>query len=230
MADSTTAVTRFNGKATQPTPAAPAGRVMTAADLLTIAFRALPADEQEEAYARISELRIKRLEGTETPMARTIGALRRVADICGRPPTPADYKAVREELRAEGEELPPISRVIRQCGSWRRAKEALNLSETNSARRIEARFRYRRLNKIWRYTEETLRDTLQRCAAELGHVPQVSEFDWWRCRELELAAAEGNDALHLPSVTPYRKRWGTWEDALVALGCTPEEIQGRLER
>jgi hypothetical protein len=58
----------------------------------------------------------------------------------------------------------------------------------------------------------------------------VAEFEWWRERELELARAQGDDALHLPSPTPYRKRWETWEGALLHFGYTADEIAERLEQ
>lgn len=65
----------------------------------------------------------------------------------------------------------------RHFGSWRRAKEALALSEVTTARRIEARFRYRRVGKVWRFTEDTLRETLASCVEHYGRPPMVSEFE-----------------------------------------------------
>ena len=59
------------------------------------------------------------------------------------------------------------NQVICHFGSWRRAREALDLSATTTARKIEARFRARRLGKVWRYTEDTLRETLVRCGRAL---------------------------------------------------------------
>jgi hypothetical protein len=58
----------------------------------------------------------------------------------------------------------------------------------------------------------------------------VAEFEWWRDRELELARAEGNAALHLPSPSPYRRRWGSWEAALLHFGYTPDQVAERLEQ
>jgi hypothetical protein len=60
--------------------------------------------------------------------------------------------------------------------------------------------------------------------------PQVAEFEWWRQREPELAAAQGDDTLHLPSQSPYRKRWGSWEGALLHFGYSAAEIAERLEQ
>ena len=34
--------------------------------------------------------------------------------------------------------------------------------------------------------------------------------------------------LHLPSASPYRKRWGDWEAALLHFGYTPEQVAERL--
>lgn len=58
----------------------------------------------------------------------------------------------------------------------------------------------------------------------------MAEFEWWRDHELELARAEGNDALHLPSPNPYRRRWGSWEAALLYFGDTPDRVAERLEQ
>ncbi len=58
------------------------------------------------------------------------------------------------------------------------APRALDLSQATSARKIDARFRARRLGKVWRYTEDTLRETLARCVAHYGRPPQVAEFEW----------------------------------------------------
>lgn len=57
------------------------------------------------------------------------------------------------------------------------------------AQRAEARFRFRRVGKVWRYTEATLRETPEACVGHYGRPPVVAEFDWWRQRELALAQA-----------------------------------------
>jgi hypothetical protein len=154
--------------------------------------------------------------------------VRRVGDEVGHTPTVTEYRAAERRLRGTDEALEEASRVIRHFGFWRRIREALDLSETTSARKIDARFRARRLGKVWRYTDDTLRETLARCVTHYGRPPQVAEFDWWR--ERELARAQGDDALHLPSSTPYRRRWKRWEHALRACGYSPEEAATRLER
>lgn len=115
-------------------------------------------------------------------------------------------------------------------GTWREAKEALGFAETSTARQIEERFRQRRLGKIWRYSEATLEQALRAAADHYQRAPTVAEFDWWRLRELEKAIARGEDALHLPSVSPYRKRWRTWEGALLHFGYTLEEATERFEQ
>ncbi len=202
----------------------------TGPDLVLVAYAALDPDEQEEVFEALEEARRREEAGNESQTGRLIRFLVRAAEETGHEPTPDDYRTVRKQLLAHGEEIAPFGQVVRHFGSWRRAKEAATLSRDVSARRIEARFRSRRLGKVWRYTEEMLRETLDRCVDDLGHVPQVAEFDWWRQREFELARAQGNDALHLPSAGPYRRRWGSWEAALLRLGFSPDQVEERLER
>lgn len=151
----------------------------------------------------------------------------------GRIPTADDYARSVAELRAEGVEIAPRSQVIRHFDSWEGAKEALTMwqspSKMTTARRIEARFKARRMGKVWRYTPETLAATMAHCVADHGRPPRVAEYDWWRRQQLELAHATGDPFAHLPSANPYRKRWRTWDAALVALGYSPEWIAERLE-
>lgn len=196
--------------------------------LVAVAFGALAPEEQEEAFARISDIRLTRLAGEESETAIFIRSLRRVADVAGGELSPDLYRRVRRELVAAGEEIAEFNAVSRHFGSWRAAKEALGLSEVETPLKIEARFRSRLMGKVHRYREETLRETLERCARDLGHVPLVIEFEHWRQRELEMAKARGEE-LFLPSDSPYRRRWGTWEAALRHFGFEPEEIEARLE-
>jgi hypothetical protein len=193
-----------------------------------IAFKALTPDEQEEAYAKITDARVTRLAGDQSETARYIRSLRRVADVAGGELTPDIYRHLRRELIAAGEEVAEFNAVCRHFGSWRAAKEALGLAEVETPLKIEARFRARLIGKVHRYREETLRETLERCAADLGHAPLVIEFELWRQRELELAKARGEE-LFLPSDSPYRRRWGSWEAALLHFGFTPEAVAERLE-
>jgi len=199
-------------------------------DALLVLYEALPADEREDAFARLSERRLKELAGEESQTGQMIRSLQRVAEQVGHTPTVTEHREVERRLRGTEEAVIETSQVIKHFGSWRRVREALDLAETTSARKIDARFRDRRLGKVWSYTEKTLRETLERCVAYYGRPPQVSEFEWWRERELELARAQGDDALHLPSAGPYRRRWNSWEKALRACGYSPEEAATRLER
>jgi hypothetical protein len=198
------------------------------ADVLLIAFKALTPDEQEEAYAKITDARVTRLAGDDSEMARQLRSLRRVADVVEGELTPELYTRARRQLIAEGEEILDINVLRRFFGSWSRAKEALGLSDVATPLKIEARFRSKRVGKVHRYRDDTLREVIERCASDLGHVPLVIEFELWRQREHELAKARGEE-LHLPSDSPYRRRWGSWDNALLALGFAEEEVLARLE-
>jgi hypothetical protein len=203
---------------------------MTGPDLLVAAYVALGEGEQDEALERISRFHLERVTGEETETGRVLASLKRVAEHLGQTPNSATYRTAWRELRDSGVEVENLQTVISHFGSWRQAREALELSASQSPRKIADRFDRRRLDKVWRYTAETLAKVLAECVADIGHVPQVAEFEHWRRIKLDQARAQGDDALHLPSSGPYRRRWGNWEKALLALGYTPDQVAERLER
>jgi Homing endonuclease associated repeat len=195
----------------------------TGAQLVAMAFSTLAAEEQEDAFERINDIRLGRLAGDESATAQLLLDLIRVRELMGHVPTVDEYRQAYRELKdSDAGQIAEVNRLLRHFGSWRRAIEALGLSEVTTVRRIDARFRSRRLGKVWKYTEETLRDTLAQAVEHYGRPMTVAEFDWWRERQFQLAKAEGKDGLHLASATPYRKRWGGWEGALRHFGYDPE--------
>lgn len=78
---------------------------VSAVDALEIVFNALPADEQEMAYAHLTELHARRLAGEQSTAARMVSSLRRVAEHVGRKPTVDDYRAAQPGGQEEGEPL-----------------------------------------------------------------------------------------------------------------------------
>jgi len=201
------------------------------ADALVVLYEALAPEEQDAAYARIYEARLREQKVAETELARHVRSLRRVADALGHDPGVDEYRHVSRTLIAEGEDVEPFTRLYKFFGcSWPRAREALQLSDETSTRGIEARFRNRKLGKIARYTEDVLRDILVRCVEHYGRPPNTEEFGWWRDRQIELARAQGEEHPHIPSNSCYRVRWKTWEGALLHFGYTPEEVALRLEQ
>lgn len=194
------------------------GQPTRAVDLLVVAFEALTPPEQDEALNRCQASRLKRDADTRSQTEQVLASLQRVAELAGKAPTDLtsdDYRAaIQREIAGGGAGIEPLSRVIKHFGTWRQAKEALTLSNSSTALQIEARFACRRLGRVWRYPDAVLRETLRRCAAELGYPPQVGEFRAWRRREIELAQAQGNLDLHLPSLNSYRRRHSFWKDTL----------------
>lgn len=209
------------------TPATPP-MPLSATALFLVAFNALTPAQQEEVYGEISEARLRRIAGEDDELTAVLRSLRAISAHVGEELTPALYKAAHKKLRAAGESIHEFNQVVRFFGSWRRAKEALDLSETSTPFKIEARFRARMVGKVHSYREETLRQTLADCVCELGRVPLVIEFELWRKKEMELAKAQGKEVF-IPSDSPYRTRWGTWEDALAHFGYDLSEIKARLE-
>lgn len=142
--------------------------------------------------------------------------------------TTTSYQAAWRQLRADGTHLPNVSSVIRFFGSWLTAKEALTLAEVTTSRRIEARFRAR-LNGLGpHFAGDELRDALVRCAEELGRPPLLAQYEEWRRKELALARNRGERG-RVPSPSCFRRRYGGWEEALLAAGFSPDEVYVRLE-
>jgi hypothetical protein len=197
-------------------------------DIISIVFAALTPEEQDEAFACINKMRLKRIADDEGETARHIRSLLRVAEHVDGDLTPDTYKAARRELIAAGEDTLDINAIIRYFGTWRTAKEAIGLTEVASPLRIEARFRSRLIGKVNTYREEALREALERCTEALGHVPLIAEYEHWRYREIELAKAKGEE-LWVPSDSPFRRRWGTWEQALEHFGYEEERRLARFE-
>ncbi len=203
----------------------------TGADALLVLYEALAPEEQDVAYERIHESRLRRQGDAETELAMHVRSLRRISEAIGREPSIDDYRRVSQRLREEGEEVQAFGRLYRFFGhSWPRAREALRLSGETSVSRVEARLRSRRLGKIARYTEDALRDALARAVEHYKRPPSVAEFSWWRQQQLALALAQGEDDPQLPSDSAYRSRWRTWEAALLHHGYTPEQVALRLEQ
>lgn len=199
----------------------------SAAEILVIAFAALPDEEQEEAFARIASVRVSRLADAEEESAFFVRSLRRVADVSNEV-TPDVYRRVRLELLARGVEVAEFSAVVRHFGSWRKAKEALSLVEVDTVHKIEARFRARVRGRPRPFTDDELKTAMSTCAAAVGRVPLLSEYDAWRRRELELARTRG-ELPRVPSPAAFRRRYTSWEGALSACGYSSAEIYVRLE-
>ena len=149
---------------------------MTAAELLAVAYSALPSDERDDAFARICASRAREQAGDESQTERYLRSLQRAAAHADGQLSADEYRRIRRELASQGEEIEPLSRIIKHFTSWRMASEALMLSEHHVAGEIQRRFRARRVGKVWKYSEPTLRDTLERCVAHYGRIPQVAEL------------------------------------------------------
>lgn len=198
------------------------------AELVAVAFASLAVAEQEEAFARIVDVRLTRISLEEDERAIYIGALRQVAEATAGDLSPDRYRATQRHLATHGTELPDFNRICRYFGSWRLAKEAVGLAETTTTDKIEARFRSRLVGRQRTFTLAETEAALRRCASELGRVPLVAEYEEWRLKELALARTRG-DVGRIPSASVYRRRHATWEAALLACGYSVDEIYVRLE-
>jgi hypothetical protein len=153
-----------------------------------------------------------------------------VAEL-GRVPLVAEYEAWRTkqlalaQTRGELARVPGVESFRRRHGGWEKALVACGYSTEEIYVRLEAPDRRPRLAKVWRYSDETLGEVLRECARDLGHPPLVEEFQAWRLARLKRTRAR---AVGLPTDSPYRRRFGTWEGALRRFGFSDEEIAGRL--
>lgn len=203
----------------------------SAIELMKVGFTVLPTAEQDQLLVELERIRGERITAADTEAGRCLRSLQRVAEHLGEPPNSQTYRKAWRELKDAGDGVVSLRTVIKHYGSWRRARESLEKATGGmAASRIEQQIAVRRLDKIWRYTEQTLRQAMADCVAAIGHVPQVAEFEHWRRGALELRRAAGEDATHIPSPTPYRRRYGTWEAALLRFGYTPDQVAERLER
>lgn len=198
-----------------------------AVDVLLVAAQALESEERRTLLERLREERLREIAADDSETGFYLRSLIRVTEVVGHEPSVDEYRDTQKKLVAQGEEIVGLTKLQSFFGSWRAAKEALMLSKDETALRIQARFRAQRTGKVHKYTDEQLRVTLLRCAAAIGHVPLVADLQAWRLREEELARAAG-EAIYLPSDSPYRRRWGSWEGALRAVGFTQQEIDERL--
>lgn len=201
----------------------------SARDVLVAAFRSLPEEDQRECFQALRSAWAETCAGSESLADQYLASLVRVAEELGGTPGVADYKEVQGRLRGTPDEIAPFNPLYQFFGSsWPRALEAIGMSDSLSAASIEARFRKRRIGKVWRFAESQLRDALLSAAEHWGRPPTTGEYEWWRARELELLAARGDEPL-VPSTGPFRVRFGSWENALLHFGFTPEQVKERFD-
>ncbi len=200
-------------------------------DLVLVAYNALESREQEMLFDRLSQLRLEKIAGGDGETARHIASLRKIAAQVGRTDLSVDaYRDAYRKLTAAGDQdVIELNKLIRFFGRWSKAKEALDLSTTNTPLKIEARFRARIAGRPRQFREEELRQALRDCAREIGRPPLSEEYRKWRQKEIELAKARGEDAW-LPGYSAYYRRFRSWEKALIHYGFDRGEVYARLER
>jgi hypothetical protein len=201
---------------------------MSAVDVLALAFAALDVEGQEEAFARITDIRLTRLASAESESSLMIRSLRRVAEVADGELSPDLYRRLRRQLVDAGEQIHDFNTVTRHFGGWRLAKEALGLADVATPRKIDARFRSRLRGRQRTFQQQELERAMADCVAELGRVPLLAEYDEWRLAALTLARARGED-VRVPSASVFRRRHRSWQRALLACGYSPSEVYVRLE-
>lgn len=202
----------------------------TGVDVALLVFSGLNHDEQDEALGRMQHARALRDAAGESQKARCLRSLQAVAERLGGVPGVEDYKRVSRDLISEGEDVETFARLYKHFeNNWARAREVLELADTTTEKRIDAFFRNRRVAKVWRFSEPALREAVTQASERYGRPPSVAEFESWREHQMELAQARGEYGFHLPSSSPFRRRYGTWEKALLHFGYTPAEVELRLD-
>jgi len=202
----------------------------TAVDVLLVAYQALSDEEKDELDQRLCQVQLARLTTAQDELSRMLRSIQTAAQHIDCDPSRLTVTQYRQAI-TERDDLVPLSRIVRRLGSWRQAREAFELSRSTSLRAVEARLAQRKVKgKIWRYSTETLRAFFAEAVEHYGRVPLASELDEYRERRLEIARAKGDNALHLPNAGVYRRRWGSYEKACLAIGYTPDQVAERLER
>lgn len=198
-----------------------------------LAKEALSLSEIEPAERIAARFRARRVGKTHNFNEDALrAALAACSAFLGRPPLVAEYEAWRaRELELAHERgdrdfaLPSPGTFRKRYKTWTATLVHFGYSPEEIYVRLEPQGSRRdSLKKIDRYTDETLGKVLLRCARDLGHVPLVEEFDAWRTREINRTRSK---KFALPSNSPYRRRWGTWEGALLHFGFTQAEIDAR---
>jgi hypothetical protein len=203
----------------------------TAVDVLFVAYRSLRDEEKEGLHEAVSQERFERQLGQEHELAGFLGSMRRAAELAACDPADLTVTQYREVSKGR-KDLRPLSQLLKRFGSWRQAKDALELSKDHSLRQVDLRLSQRQLKgKVWRYSEQTLKTFFAEAVEHYGgRVPMASELDAYRERCLEIAKAKGEQGRHFPQAGAYRRRWGTYEKACLAMGYTPDHVAERLER
>jgi len=155
-------------------------------------------------------------------------ALARCAGEVGRAPLVSEYDAWRRKelslaaTRGEHGRVPGPEAFRRRFGSWGKALLACGHSVDDLYLRLEAPDRSALRAKVWRYTDASLASALKACARALGRPPLVEEYGVWRRRALKDGRRD------IPTDSPFRRRFGSWEQALKHFGFSDAEIAARL--
>jgi hypothetical protein len=202
-----------------------------AVDVLLAGFHVLSDAEKDAFSQRVQQAQMDRLTSSHDELGRFLRSIESAAAHAGCDPADLTVTQYRQAIR-DGIDLEPLSRLLKRLRSWRQAREAFQLSRTKSLAVVDLRLSRRQVKaKVWRYSTETLKAFFAEAVQHYGgRVPLASELDEYRERRLEVARASGDDALHLPQTNAYRRRWGTYEEACLAMGYTPDHVAERLER
>lgn len=161
-------------------------------------------------------------------------ALHDCARELGRTPLSEEYRKWRQKeidlASARGDEawLPSYNAYYRRFSSWEAALVHYGFDLEQYYRQLERRPTDGKVEvgKVDRYTDETLEAVFRRAAARIGHIPMAWEFEEWRRPFLKKSRAK---SISLPSSSPYRRRFGSWDKALLHYGYTEEEISARRQ-
>jgi hypothetical protein len=154
-------------------------------------------------------------------------ALAGCSETLGRPPLVSEYELWRrkeiELARERGEVayIPQWTAYLRRWGRW----EHVLVEFGYQPEQVELRREHPPVVKVDRYTDATLEMTLRQCARDLGRVPLARDFQRWRQREIRKRQRRKiTGTVALPSDSPYRTRYGSWNKALLHFGFRQEEI------
>jgi len=150
-------------------------------------------------------------------------AVRECADEKGQPVTLSEYLAWarRAEVRARPGRRPVSQPVVDRLfpDGWHSVLFAAGVLKEGATGRTAADGKV--FPSVYRYPDEDMRIALRECAQALGKSPTVADYERWRRAVVGERDEDGGPVRCVPSYNAMLRRFGYWDDVLIAAGLSP---------